>query len=587
VRDVETAAGRGGKTIVNGYADNAIAAIVEKWKDDGEVAALAKRMEVLGKNMSRLRDGSDIETRKKFRIVWQKAMSHYWDLLWAIIEGKIGGAPPDTLDFDEAERLFIDYGHLSSEYTAPNPAFEEQLGRLSAVDMYQYNRLTDYIKENYALIFRKPYGGPLGSVSLEEKLKRFSGDLSAVKARRRIAVNMLVSKIDVIEKSELDGTLKALEDGLQDAIETDMRTKRVREADNAERAKIKERCKQYEVAERTFWYIMENLEKKLTNAESPKIEEAPPESAAPSAPAPASSNTAEFDPFVEIEDDFAERSERVKDAEIPSAGDTPEYPDGEMESETTAESTIREAPPAEREVVDQTLKIIQNILALHDRTKFLAGLIVHVTNETERWKTRVEAARKKYAGQGLPALKMELREGLNHKKDFMALAARAARVDTSPLCQNKNKPISMARAGEIMMDLTPLDPDMLRASRIRMYGIPRVILVPGQGLGVYDWEDNSLIIPIFAVVSDVKNFCFALASFRWDNDDDRTIKDTYALLKTNKGKGIRALQESFMNDYFLWISKERKGYRILPKEVSKWFKTFFKQKSGVAAGDKK
>jgi hypothetical protein len=122
---------------------------------------------------------------------------------------------------------------------------------------------------------------------------------------------------------------------------------------------------------------------------------------------------------------------------------------------------------------------------------------------------------------------------------------------------------------------------MLRASRIRMYGIPRVILVPGQGLGVYDWEDNSLVIPIFAAVSDVKDFCFALASFRWDNDEDRTLKDTYALLKVNKGKGIRALQEAFMNDYFLWISKERRGYRILPKEVSKWFKTFFKQKSGV------
>ena len=137
-----------------------------------------------------------------------------------------------------------------------------------------------------------------------------------------------------------------------------------------------------------------------------------------------------------------------------------------------------------------------------------------------------------------------------------------------------------------MMDLTPLDPDMLRASRIRMYGIPRVILVPGQGLGVYDWEDNSLIIPIFPAVSDVKDFCFALAAFRWDNDEDRTLKDTYALLKANKGKGIRALQESFFNDYFLWISKERKGYKILPREVSKWFKTFFKQKSGVTSDSK-
>lgn len=169
----------------------------------------------------------------------------------------------------------------------------------------------------------------------------------------------------------------------------------------------------------------------------------------------------------------------------------------------------------------------------------------------------------------------------------MLLAARSARVDASPLCQSKNLPLSARRAGEIMMDLTPTDPEMLRASRIRMYGIPRVILVPGQGLGVYDWEDNSIVIPIFPVASDEKSFGFALASFRWDNDEDRTLKDTYALLKANKGKGIRALQEAFCNDYFLWVSKERRGYRVLPKETAKWFKAFFKQKVGGFLDGKK
>jgi hypothetical protein len=567
------------------YVDNAIAAIAEKWRDHKEVSSLAKQMEILGKNMSKLRDGKDTETRKKARIVWQKAAAQYWDLLWAIVEAKIDAGPPDELEFDTAERLVIDFGHLSSEYTTPNPFFEEQLGEPSAVDIYQYNRITDYIKENYALIFGKPYGGPSGGVSLEDKLARFNNELKMTQTRRRVAIKTLTSKVDLIEKDELEDTLNNLDEGLRDAIETDMRTKRVREADNAERAVIKERCKQYETAERTFWYLMDNLERRMTKADEPKPAEEKTE-AAPAADAPpARDPMASFDPFAEIEDEVYIKPAVVDDP--PEAPSEPEpEPADEPDSDVSAE-TLREEPSPEPEAVDQTLKIIQNVLSLHDRTKFLAGLIVHVTNESERWKTRVEVAKKKFKDQGIPALKMELREGLNHKKDFMMLAARTARIDTSPLCQNKNKPISAAQAGAIMMDLTPLDPDMLRASRIRMYGIPRVILAPGQGLGVYDWEDNSLIIPVFSAVSDVKDFCFALASFRWDNDEDRTLKDTYALLKVNKGKGIRALQEAFMNDYFLWISKERKGYRILPKEVSKWFKTFFKQKSGVTSGDKK
>jgi hypothetical protein len=581
---------RGGAATLSEYADNAIAAIAEKWSGRETIATLAKQMTVLGKNMSHLRNAKDAESRKKARIIWQKAADQYWDLLWAIVEAKIDAGPPDELEFDDAERLFMDYGHLYSSYTTLNPAFEKQLKEPSSVDMYQYNRITDYIKENYSLIFDKPYSGPSGGVTLTEKLKRFNSELAAVKTRRRIALNTLAAKVDIMDKAELDETLKNLDEGLQDAVETDMRTKRIREADNTARDAIKEHCKRYESAEHIFWYLMENVEKKLTKPEEPKAEETL--HAASTEPELSLREAADsFDPFEEIASGDAEYSKtRPESAPEQSAPEREHHPEtappcDEPDFTSATESTREE--PSEHEPPDQVLKIIQNVLALHDRAKFLAGLIVHVTNEAERWKTRVEMARKKHKGQGIPALKMELREGINHKKDFMTLAARTARVDTSPLCQNKNEPISMTRAGEIMMDLTPLDPDMLRASRIRMYGIPRVIMVPGQGLGVYDWEDNSLIIPIFGAVSDVKDFCFALASFRWDNDEDRTLKDTYSLLKINKGKGIRALQEAFMNDYFLWISKERKGYRILPREVSKWFKTFFKQKSGVTASDKK
>ena len=576
------------------YVDNAIAAILEKWKGKEPVSSLAKQMEVLGKNMAHLRGAGDIESRKKARLVWQKAANQYWELLWALVEAKIDYGPIETMEFDAAERLFIDYGHLSSTYTTPNQAFAEQLVDPTAVDMYQYTRLTDYICESYALIFGKPYSGPSGGVPLEDKLKRFENDLKMAKTRRRTALNMLIIKVEVIEKEDLEETLKNLEDGLSDAIETDMRTKRIREAHNEERAAIGERCKRYETAERTLWYLMDNIEKKLTKADEPKKVEPSPEKNESTDAAPPREED-HFDPFVEIGHDYIESAKYIKaapkahEAEEAESGYRPEkieMSDDEPDSEATAETTHDDSA-ASAEELDQSLKIIQNVLALHDRTKFLAGLIVHVTNETERWKKRVEMAHNKYKKHGVPALKMELRDGINRKKEFMTVAARTARIDTSPLCQNKNKPISMARAGEIMMDLTPLDPDMLRASRIRMYGLPRVIMAPGQGLGVYDWEDNSLIIPIFAAVSDVKDFCFALAAFRWDNDEDRTLKDTYALLKVNKGKGIRALQEAFMNDYFLWISKERKGYRILPRDTSKWFKTFFKQKSGVMGERKK
>jgi hypothetical protein len=564
--------------------DNAIGWIMANWKENATVATLASQMQTLGRNMAKLRGASDTETRKKARIVWQKAAMHFWELLWAIVEAKIDAGPPEELEFSPQERLFIDFGHLYSEYTIPNAAFAQQIGQPSAVDMYQYNRLTDYLEENYSLIFGKSYGGPSGGVPLNEKLKRFNCELKTAQTRRRLVMNTLFNGTGLIEKQELDVLLRNLDEGLRDAIETDMRTKRIREADNEARIIIKEHCKNYETAERMFWYLIERLEQKLTKTNEPDAPqpEAPFVSDEPEAPV---DPLAAFDPFAEIDAAPVKKTEERKAEKTEDVAREEEGACYEGSVDEQPEATSQDKKEQD-ETLDQSLKIIENVLSLHDRTKFLASLVVHVTNEAERWKTRSEMAKNKFKGQGIPAMKLELREGLNHKKEFMLLAAHTARLDESPLCQNKSVPISAQRAGEIMMDLTPLDPDMLRASRIRMYGIPRVILVPGQGLGVYDWEDNSLIIPIFPAVSDVKDFCFALAAFRWDNDEERTLKDTYSLLKVNKGKGIRALQESFFNDYFLWISKERKGYKILPREVSKWFRTFFKQKSGVVSKGK-
>ncbi|MCL2684425.1 MAG: hypothetical protein FWE55_04205, partial [Synergistaceae bacterium] len=333
----------GGGINLNGYVDNAIAAVAVKWKGKEPVSSLAKQMEVLGKNMAHLRATDDIESRKKARIVWQRAAGHFWELLWAIVEAKIDAGPPETLEFDAAERLLIDYGHLSADYTTPNPAFEEQLGDPTAVDMYQYTRLTDYICENYALIFGKPYAGPSGSVPLEEKLKRFENELEKTKSRRKMALNMITSQVEVIEKEELEEVLKNMENGLSDAIETDMRTKRIREADNAARAVIKANCVQYETAERTFWYLMDNIEKKLTKTEEPKVEAEPEQAESTGAAAKPSKREDPFDPFVEIDSDYIENAKHIKTASpLVEAEDESDYQpekielsDDEPESEAT------------------------------------------------------------------------------------------------------------------------------------------------------------------------------------------------------------------------------------------------------------
>ncbi len=115
-----------------------------------------------------------------------------------------------------------------------------------------------------------------------------------------------------------------------------------------------------------------------------------------------------------------------------------------------------------------------------------------------------------------------------------------------------------------------------------MYGIPRVIVVPGQGYGTYDWSDHTMLLPAFPLNNlPEKAAAYALGTFRWDSDEDRVIKNSYELIKENRGKSILDLSSSFYRDYFLWLTKEKKGYRFC-REIPQGFRPdVLGQKPGI------
>jgi hypothetical protein len=471
--------------------ESALEAVAAKWKDRGPIRAIASEMAALEDRFLEVRYANSPEESKTRREAWARLSSLFFDLAWEIVDAKLDEkALPDRLAFDPEERLLIDCGFLSEKTSPSNEHLEALVGQTASVDIYQYLTLSESVAAEYALYFDKPYQGPEGNRTFEEKIRALNDEMNALVQRRRIMLSLVLGRCGFLTAEDVERMLGNLERCLASFTEVELRTRRVRDAETAERERMQEEHKLYFFADK-------DLRTALARA------------------------TNEVEGFTDAEED--------------------------------------------------------KILGLHDRSRFLASLIVHVGNEAERWRTRTELARTKHKKKGFPARKMELRDIFNRKKEFMLLAARTARLDTSPLCAWPTAPLSFRSASEILMDLTPLDPEMLRASRVRMYGIPRVVLTPGQGLGVYDWTDNTLIVPVFAPNrTEAKSLTHALGSFRWDNDEDRALKDTYALLKDNEGKGIRALQESFCGDYFIWLTKERKGYRVLPRDTAKWFRAHFK-----------
>ncbi len=230
---------------------------------------------------------------------------------------------------------------------------------------------------------------------------------------------------------------------------------------------------------------------------------------------------------------------------------------------------LREAL-AERE---HLLTIIDELLALTDRVEEAKDLAISIREEQAKDADKRKRYAAKYKGKGAPELRMEIQEKIKQVRSFSEMSARRSRLVPSPFFQSSPRELlSLKELDAHLSEMPALDPEIFRTTRLRARGYPRICLVPGKGDGIYDWEEHSLLFPLVPSRSVAQTVAHAFALMRWDADEDRELKDTYASLKDSKGKSHTGLQEAFVKDYLIWITKETRGYRILPKDKYKWFK---------------
>lgn len=227
-----------------------------------------------------------------------------------------------------------------------------------------------------------------------------------------------------------------------------------------------------------------------------------------------------------------------------------------------------------------SMAIVEKFTAIHEKTKIIAKEILYSQID----EIKIARRNKKIAdtcSQMTDNMKRaEFRSILVKKREYLTVPAKNARCDTSLIAQPDSMPLDYARDFDIVREFAAMDIEMFNVPRVRMYGIPRVIFVPGQGLGTYDWSDNTMLLPAFPVGGSDKSVSYALASFRWDSDEDRKIKTPYEQqIKENKKKSLLALAQSFSKDYSLWLTKEKRGYRVLPSETHKVFVNIFRTKA--------
>lgn len=115
------------------------------------------------------------------------------------------------------------------------------------------------------------------------------------------------------------------------------------------------------------------------------------------------------------------------------------------------------------------------------------------------------------------------------------------------------------------------DQQLFKTKGVRLQGMPGVILGPGQGEGFFNYENNKFFIPVEYSNSLEDSVIHALVIYKWDMDETREMRDSFAELKPYKGKSFVELQKGLYKEYHTYITKESRGYKVMDKEIKEWF----------------
>ncbi len=217
------------------------------------------------------------------------------------------------------------------------------------------------------------------------------------------------------------------------------------------------------------------------------------------------------------------------------------------------------------------LKEYEKFQMIHNDTRVLAKKILYTQIDEAKIARNAKKITDNCIEMTPQMRRAELKAMIVKKREHLVVPAKNARCDGSFLCSPDSTPVDYAKDYEMFMHYNSCDMDMFNVPRVRMYGLPRVIFIPGQGLGTYDWSDHTLLIPAFPTIKEGQSVAYALGTFRWDADEDRKVRIPYESIKENKKKSVLALATSFYKDYSVWMTRERLGYRIMPRETHKVF----------------
>ncbi|MGQ9630669.1 MAG: hypothetical protein ACUVXI_10205 [bacterium] len=225
--------------------------------------------------------------------------------------------------------------------------------------------------------------------------------------------------------------------------------------------------------------------------------------------------------------------------------------------------------------IDRKVEAIVNAIARLDREResTMVKLIdaeaqkESLTEETREHEERMRAI-------DIAQKQKQMRECLAKNAEIVRLMAKKARIDVGPVLIEGWKFNNKEDILRVINEVVEADPKIFKQKRVNLQGLPLFLMIPGGGDAMYDWENNTIIIPMISPRSGTESIIKGLVDYRLDCDEEHELRDTYATETKQMRLGIAQLKDRISKDYTLYVMKEAKGYKVLDKEVRKWFQWY-------------
>jgi hypothetical protein len=166
-----------------------------------------------------------------------------------------------------------------------------------------------------------------------------------------------------------------------------------------------------------------------------------------------------------------------------------------------------------------------------------------------------------------------IRRAIEYLRELVRLSARRLHLESCPVLRREDLYFTPAGISMCLDRIQEFDPRIFQNDRAKFFGKPSVLIIPGNGNSVYDWKNNMLLVPLIAPAGDfMGSIAAGVIEYKLDVDEDKVLLNSYA--KISEYRHIRSvfrLKEILKKDYVVWMTSEYKGYRVLSRDVKRWF----------------